>query len=280
MPSNSGKEEKIAPSKLKVEEVDEEVTQETSKDVDKKEELTDKAEINLPEAGDTPLSSFKLADIEGGKSQEDENTKSESTMSEKASSQPSTSAGSKTWLNDVESQELQDTALPEKKGSGKRAIFIVFALIVLGGLIGGGIYYYQTNLKKNTNEIKKENVVILEPQTTPTPAENSGQASESAEVELANLKVQILNGSGVAGEASYVSEKLVSLGFDQENIETDNADSYEYVETLVSTKETLPESIYDQIKEALSDDYVVNMNEEFLPNSSDFDIELIVGKKN
>ena len=90
------------------------------------------------------------------------------------------------------------------------------------------------------------------------------------------FKVQVLNGSGVAGEASVINELLQAQSF--QKAETDNADSYDYEETEVQIKENTSKTVFDTIKTALEGQYNVVLGD-VLGEDSDFDIIVIVGER-
>jgi len=124
------------------------------------------------------------------------------------------------------------------------------------------------------------------PETTPSPTpttttepEASPEPSPALEaVELSSYSTQVLNGSGIVGEAGLVKDVLETEGF--EDINTSNADNYDYTNTEVSLKDDVSESIYDLIKQALNNDYTVILDSDPLTDDSDYDVVITVGEKN
>jgi hypothetical protein len=146
-------------------------------------------------------------------------------------------------------------------------LFLTFLLgLTLGAGLIGGIFYYKLKVEKVSSTPSTPTPVVTttisEPKETPKP-----------EVKLSDLKVLILNGSGIKGEAGKVEELVKKTGF--EKTETGNADSYNYQETVVFLKDNLDSSIYDKISESLSG---YSLKKDTLEESSAYDIKIIVGK--
>ena len=106
-----------------------------------------------------------------------------------------------------------------------------------------------------------------------------GEASKEAEtkekIDFVDYKVSILNGSGVAGEAGKVEELLKDVRF--EDMDTGNADSYDYTDTEIRMKDGTPKAVYTAVKEALSDNYSVSKGDS-LNDDADYDVIVMVGQ--
>ena len=156
-------------------------------------------------------------------------------------------------------------------------ILAFFGGLALGAGLIGGIFYYQASVNKSL------------PETTPTPAElsipteipentaspsASTKASPDAKNNFSKYSVQILNGSGISGEASKVDSLLEKAGFTKTT--TGNAKSYDYEETEVSIKSSLPDTVYEAISSALS---TYELKKVDPPTSgSSHDVVITVGK--
>lgn len=114
-----------------------------------------------------------------------------------------------------------------------------------------------------------------EPSPTPSPlATPAPSPSPTPEpVVMSDLQVNVLNGSGVPGEAGKVAKLLEEL--DIVEPDTGNAENYDYTTTYVSLKPNLPTSVYDSIKSVLAD-YTV-MQGDPLEEDHDYDVVVIVG---
>lgn len=122
--------------------------------------------------------------------------------------------------------------------------------------------------------------VLETPQVTPTEVlervSPTVEPTEAVEVKISDLKIQVLNGSGIAGEAGKVAKLLEGVGF--QDIETRNADSFDFTKSQVRLKSRAPEDTFDTIKKALGDNYEVVLADP-LPEDEDYDVVVIVGKK-
>ena len=183
----------------------------------------------------------------------------------------------KEWLEDMKPDQPADEESEE--GGGKKKVFvIVFILAIISGIVAGGIYYYQTNITKSDVDtgvaIKEEETAVVEETAT---EEVTQESTESAEIDYSQITVNILNGSGIPGEAGRVSDLLSELEFSTPD--TANADSYDYVETVVSSKEDVDESVIDSVTEILGATYMIEVSDENLDSDYDYDIEITVGSK-
>jgi len=165
----------------------------------------------------------------------------------------------------------------EQKSKPDFLRWILVGLVVLVGLgiIGGGIFVYQKTLKN-----KKDKEVVV---PTPTPFVVSSETTPAEEVSpspkpkvsRADLKIKILNGTGVPGAAGKAAELLEKLGW--QGIKTGNADNFDYQKTVIQIKESKKE-YFDLLKEDLSSKYTVEEELKTLSEDDKFDAVVIVGK--
>lgn len=165
---------------------------------------------------------------------------------------------------------LEDT---DKKIS-KTKIFIGLAIITVIAIIVGGVFYYKSKVS-STETAKDTTLTPQVTETTPTPTDVPEEEVEK--IDYSEYSVSVLNGSGVPGESGNVKDSLEKLGF--ENVETGNAQSYDYETTEISLKADTPEGVYTAIEEALSDEYTVGKSETALDEDSAYDVIIIVGTK-
>jgi hypothetical protein len=167
---------------------------------------------------------------------------------------------------------------PTEKGDKKgfKIILIILLLLSFFAILVGGFLYYQKNISKKevTTEAKPTPTVEVQVSPTETPATDSGKISN---VKLSNLNVQILNGSGIPGQAGGVKTLISTLNF--KKIDTGNADNYNYTDTEVSLKDSIPTSVFDQIKTKLVNTYNVVQSKNAVSKTSSYDIIIIVGTK-
>jgi len=165
----------------------------------------------------------------------------------------------------------------EQKSKPDFLRWILIGLVVLLGLviIGGGIFVYQKTLKNK----KKEGIII--PTPTPssalsdiTPAEEASP-SPTPKISRIDLRVKVLNGTGVPGAAGKVAELLEKLGWQE--VRTGNADNFDYQKTVIQIKEDKKE-YFDLLKEDLSSEYTVEEELQTLSEDDSFDAVIIVGQ--
>ena len=150
----------------------------------------------------------------------------------------------------------------------KSVIWIVLIVIGVLVLIGGGIFVYQRAMsKKETDPVPATEVAepTEAPEATPTP-----------ELARADLKIQVLNGSGVAGTAGEAQEFLEGLGY--EDVATSNADNYDYEETEISIKED-KETYLEMLTDDLSEEYTLAAETTVLDEGSDYDVVITIGQE-
>jgi hypothetical protein len=158
-----------------------------------------------------------------------------------------------------------------KKFPNKGLVLSLLATLAVGGALTGGILYSKTSLDTRSKAAVPEATSVPAPETTSTPE----PTPVAEEIDLTEYSINILNGSGVAGQASAVEGLLEEVGF--ESMDTGNADSYDYEETEISLAESTPKSVFDAVSEALEDDYEVKKSNA-IEEDSDYDILIIVGK--
>ncbi|MFH1840836.1 MAG: LytR C-terminal domain-containing protein [Candidatus Shapirobacteria bacterium] len=152
----------------------------------------------------------------------------------------------------------------------KQILLIVLIVVVGLGLVGGGIWVSKKALsnKETTSPVAETPIETSEPaieEVTPTPS-----------LMREDLKVEILNGSGVAGLAAQASQYLEGLGYQE--VKTANAGKYDYAETVIQIKES-QKSYLEMVKEDVSKKYPLASEIENLEEESEFDIVIILGKK-
>lgn len=174
----------------------------------------------------------------------------------------------KKWLKDVRPDTTKDVV--KSGGPNFRLVLFILALFLVIGAVIGGIFYYKSKVSKvETQEGDEEAEVTLTPTPTSLPT--------GSELDLSKYSVNVLNGSGVVGEAGKAAENLDSLGFKE--IKTGNAESYDFTTTSVRLKAEVADGVYEKISEALSGTYNVEKGKTSLDKDSSYDVEITVGTK-
>lgn len=151
----------------------------------------------------------------------------------------------------------------EESSSRKKWIIIIVTAVLLGSAVAGFFYMRSSSSESAT--------------VTPTPApiEQEPMPTEEPTVNKEELKVKILNGSGVVGEATKVKTLLEGADFVIDS--TGNADNYDYKTSEIQVKSTVPSSITNELTELMETDYTVDTSE--LDDSEDVDIVVIIGTR-
>lgn len=90
------------------------------------------------------------------------------------------------------------------------------------------------------------------------------------------LKIQVLNGSGVAGEATKVSTLLSQSKF--KVAKTGNASNYDFVKTEIKVKNSISSTITDLLIKSLESQYVSTISAVKLDDSDEYDIKITTGQ--
>ena len=165
----------------------------------------------------------------------------------------------------------------EQKSKPDFLRWILVGLVVLFclGIIGGGIFVYQKTLKNKKD--KEAAVPTPTPFSTPseiTPTEEA-LPSPTPKISRADLKIKILNGTGVPGTAGEGAELLEKLGW--QGIKTGNADNFNYQKTVIQIKES-KKAYFDLLKGDLSSKYTLEEKPQPLSEDDKFDAVVILGK--
>lgn len=178
---------------------------------------------------------------------------------------PLTSEEVREWLKEVRPDTTKE--LEKSSGFDPKIILVLMALFAILGAFIGGILYYTKGVQKKTPPQTSQEI------QSPTPTILITETPEL--IDFTKFSLRILNGSGKAGEAKKVKDILIKEGFKEDNVQTGNADSYNYKQTLVSLKKEVSEEVLEKIKQSLSEYDVVKSDKE--PEDPSFDIVIIVG---
>lgn len=165
---------------------------------------------------------------------------------------------------------------PKKSGGAKTLLII--GILILVGILGFVIYKSASksantiateptpydNLTAPTTSNQDQSVSIATPQATATPA---------ASVKKADIKIQVQNGTGIAGEAAYLQTQLEGLGYT--NIKAGNATTTDATDTTVTFSSDLNASVITEITQKLNSLYqnVKTSNS----TTATFDVVVITG---
>ena len=144
-------------------------------------------------------------------------------------------------VNPTAQQQVTTPPQPMRKKSNKKSLILV-AIVML---IGAGIFLIVRGLGGGED---------VSPSPTPTDNLFTPSPTETPEsVDKSEVEIEVLNGTGIAGEASFLQEKLQELGF--EKIDVGNADDQENETTEVTFSSSLSEAMVDEITKELESIY-------------------------
>lgn len=194
--------------------------------------------------------------------------------------------------NVVDRNLENDIKIPKEDGSSKSKLIIVLVFLVTLGIVVGSILYLIRSGRINSTMLggitsrfgaEKEDEMStpdseksVEEELGEEQVETKAPTQEPEVVDLAELSLQIQNGTGVAGEADFASDILLAEGFVL--FDTANADSFDYLASEVRLKEGLTDTVFTTIERALNSDFTVEKGEN-LSEDSEFDVVIIIGKR-
>jgi hypothetical protein len=175
-------------------------------------------------------------------------------------------------VKEVEREGVK-TGKKERKGK-KKSFLTVFIVILILALLGGGAWYILSSPKKSEGTIPsggglrapQDSVDNSQPSPTPTPT--------PIDINKSEVKIELLNGTGIPGEASLVQSELEELGYD--NIEVGNADDQDNDETVVTFSSELPQGFIEEFIGQMEEIYV-KVSSSTSSSLEDFDIRVVAG---
>lgn len=172
-------------------------------------------------------------------------------------------------------------------------ILVIIAVIVIAVV---GFLFWKSSSVKTSEEAPSPTPVAevtlaptSTPTTTPTPTSTSKPkttvtpkadetVSPSPTVKQ-SVKIQILNGTGVTGDAGFLKTKLISAGFSSGNITTGNApETSESAKTEITYYSTFPSSLKIDVTSLLNELYA-SVSATNSTDTSKYDAVVTTGKK-
>jgi hypothetical protein len=148
---------------------------------------------------------------------------------------------------------------PQTPSSKFPKLILIIPLILL---LIAFLVVFKFNSPSNQDNLSSAPPLVISP--TPTSIPNTA------------FKIQVLNGSGVAGQAGAVTQLLAKNDFSV--AATGNADNFNYDQTQIQTKSSVPLTVMAQITQSLQSDFDPSILTKKLPESSEFDIIITTGK--
>jgi|GEM_PF-3223952 hypothetical protein len=142
----------------------------------------------------------------------------------------------------------------------------VYLLMLFLALVAGALTMYKTGIFEQV--WPKDNEVA---EVTPAPTLTPEITPEPTPSDLTMYSVQVLNGSGVTGEAARIREVLLGFGFD--NVDVGNFEAT--TEGQILTRGDLPKDVMTFAQESVSD-YIIG-DPILLADDVDYDLVIILG---
>lgn len=168
------------------------------------------------------------------------------------------------YFQSFEKKEGEEEPVEEEKKPKKiRFYLLIGTLLSLFGVLAALVI----SQRSQTTTVKSQSPTLLLPTPTttatspviteaPTNQEEKKATKEVVVLNLENITVQILNGSGIPGLASKLEDELVELGFEKKNISVGNASSISQRTLVIFSTEVSEEirnTIVAQLNKTFSD---------------------------
>jgi hypothetical protein len=159
-------------------------------------------------------------------------------------------------------------AVPPQKSKKTLAVILLLAAVVL---IAGALFYFLGQKKQSEMQASPTpNSGLYVTSETPIPVPSS---TAEPVVDKKTVSISILNGTGIAGEASYLQGKLRALGY--EDITAANASNQDNTTTTLRYLDTLSASVVDEITGELKNTYQDVTSSK--SSSLDVDVQITTG---
>lgn len=166
----------------------------------------------------------------------------------------------------VESAAKEEVA--SVNSNWKKIFLIVMCVVLVIGALGAGAYWYSQFYAKSSENNKVEEIPKKLEEASPS-------ATAVATLDKSKLKLQVLNGSGIVGQAGGIKDKLAKAGF--ENIKTGNLPD-KRLNASASFAAVVAKPEREEILKVLEDIFI-KVDTEESSDSGEFDVHIITGSK-
>ncbi len=155
-----------------------------------------------------------------------------------------------------------------KKKKNSSMLVVIITILIIVAVAG----FILIRSRKQNNQTQATVTGTATKETTPIP-------SPTPQIDKQSVKIQVLNGTGMPGQAASVITDLTKAGFNPNNIQADNASDYDHSATTVATKSGFT-GIVDDIKNALSSTFNnVSVDSAPLDDTNSYDVIITTGGK-
>lgn len=171
-----------------------------------------------------------------------------------------------------EEKITSNTQSPEEESEKTNYLWIIIpTALLIGALVGGLITYFSGLSKLNDIVATPSPIATIAPEATAT-----ATPVPTTETKRSEIKLQVLNGSGVSGLAGKAKTYLEGLGY--EGVVVGNASVSNLTETTISVKES-KKDLLEAVSTDLAKNYKVAKEAETLVASSKYDFVITLGSK-
>jgi len=168
--------------------------------------------------------------------------------------------------------EEPDFPYPIQKYSGKTKWVMLIGSVLLITAIWSTFTWQKRRMSKRSEVKKVMAVEYKQLSNSPTPKPEKAKR---------NVRINILNGTGVAGQAGIILKALVEAGYSLSNIKLGNAEEFGHINTTITSNADLEEIVIN-IKNVVKPVFpeITNGVPNNNPNiDSQFDVVIITGSK-
>lgn len=160
-------------------------------------------------------------------------------------------------------QPMMQTRMPSPM------LILIPGVLILGAILGG-VYFYQKNVNM---AVAPESTPLATVEASVAPSA-SPSATPGGKLDLTKYTVTVQNGVGIPGVAGTAKDMLTKAGFKVTT--TGNADNYDYTDTIIQAKSTVPAEYVTKMTTALSAKYKLGTSKT-LESSAKTDVVVIIG---
>lgn len=150
------------------------------------------------------------------------------------------------------------------KGNKNKTPVIIVGSIVLTLIIVGALLL----TRKQGKKVKDVVAATVIKKVSPT---------EMPKIDKSTIKIQVMNGTGITGQAGNVIKTLVMAGYNSGNIRSTNAEKFDNIKTTLSMRDTFEETAIDVEKILKSTFNEVVISSTRINKYTEFDIIVVTG---
>lgn len=168
----------------------------------------------------------------------------------------------------------EDEQKKEKKPTQVKQVFMLLISLLC---LAGAVFWAASSMGflAPQKSLEKKSTTVISPSPKTTTAPTASKAAETTSSPKGNIKIQILNGSGVVGQASKIKDELTSLGFT--NIQTGNAEGPIANTTIVVFSKEVSKADQNAIVIELKKTFN-NIDTQQIPSSNAYDVSITTGE--